>query len=227
MKTLTLFLVFCVAAGAYSQEDPLYYLKQDDLKKVIMKLKFWQEEVPEQINKLATHLNDLRNQKTFENWKMRAKNDPPPEFPQIPRLQKEISRREEEAKKAVEALLFRKAQIEMSIQMHNGMQWHSLYSRISAGECTSDEIDTLVAGRDKEIVKKIFGPPQRSMETSFNDKYGHSIDGLVFGYADKIKNKDTGQSEDLWLYFDSNKVGNVCIGRRLGMSDKINFYDDL
>ncbi|MEY2852149.1 MAG: hypothetical protein RL549_848 [Verrucomicrobiota bacterium] len=209
---------------AQAPNDPFLKNKLIDLDRTIQELDFWENQAPRQIGQLKAKLEDYKRQDRAERWKLRAKDDPPPQFPQIADLETKIPLYEQEAIEKTKKLIQLKAQIEMAIQLHDKDRWETLRKRFNAGECTPEEIERVVSEKDQFYIKQIFGPPDFAGSTKIYGKKG-SYDVLEFRYDLRIKNKYTEKTEDLYLYFYGNAENKKCIGRKLGSDGTISIFE--
>ncbi len=208
---------------AQAPNDPFLKNKLIDLDKTIQELEFWENQAPQVIGQLKVKLGDFRRKDREERWKIRNKNDPPPQFPQIADLEKKIPLYEQEAIEKVKSLIQLKAQIEMAIQLHDKERWEALQKRFNAGECAPEEIERIVSEKDQNYIKQIFGPPDFAGTTKIFGK-NKTYDVLEFRYDNRIKNKYTEKTEDLFLYFYGNGENKKCVGRKLGSDGTVSLY---
>ena len=218
-------VAFCF--GCYGQQspgDPLLKNKMDELVRVNKELDYWQTTVPTEIGQMESRLGQLRKMERDEKWKFPDPKNPPKQFPEIPRLERDISAKEKQASEKIKELVEQKAKIQMSIQVHDSEKWKELSRRFNAGECTPEEIQNVVAGKDQYYIKKILGPPDFAGDTKIFSGL-KSYDVLQFGYAKKIKNKYTEKTEDLYLYFYGDSDAKKCIGRKLGSDGTVSIWE--
>lgn len=232
MKCLQILSTFLIVTfpylnsyGQQSPSDPLLKNKIDELAKVNNELAYWQTVVPAEIGKMESRLGQLRKMERDERWKFPDPKNPPKQFPEIPQLENEIATKEKQATAKVKELIEQKSKLQMSIQVHDDGKWKELHRRFNAGECTTEEIQNVVSGKDQYYIKKILGPPDFAGDTKI---FGglKSYDVLEFGYSKRIKNKYTEKTEDLYLYFYGSSDSKKCIGRKLGSDGTVTIWEE-
>lgn len=224
---VSLALMFSVL-NAFSQQapsDPLLKNKLDDLARVKKELDYWQTTIPNEIGQMERRLGKLQKLQQEEKWKFPDPKNPPKQFPEIHQLERDIAAKEKQAREKTKELIELKARLEMSIQVHDEGRWKELHRRFNAGECTPEEIQSAVSGKDQFYIKKIFGPPDFAGDTQIGSRI-KNYDVLEFKYAGRIKNKYTEKTEDLYLYFYGDSDNKVCIGRKLESDKTVTIWNE-
>jgi hypothetical protein len=225
LSYLLFFLFPIITSAQQSPSDPLLKNKTDELARVNKELDYWQKTVPNEIGQLERQLGRLQKLQQEEKWKFPDPKNPPKQFPEIPQLEKDIAAKEKQASEKTKELIEHKARLEMSIQVHDDGRWKELHRRFNAGDCTPEEIQSAVSGKDQFYIKKIFGPPEFAGDTKIWGRI-KEYDVLVFKYAGKIKNKYTEKTEDLFLYFYGDGNNKKCIGRKLESDSTVTIWGE-